>query len=156
MTSNSCASLGVDPGVRGGLALLRPDGSISRLVSLRPDMLEADVVDEVRIMVNLLKSYKSSACFFEKVGHMTGDGAQGSHTFGSIKGLLRGALLMAEVRPRDVYPQVWQAEMGCLTGGNKNVSKYRAMEIWPHERWTHAVADAALIGEYGRRRLCFS
>jgi len=54
----------------------------------------------------------------------------------------------------DVYPMMWQAKMECLTGGNKNVSKHRAQELFPGVRITHAVADALLIAEYGRRRQC--
>jgi hypothetical protein len=43
--------------------------------------------------------------------------------------------------------------MGCLTGGDKNVSKNRALELFPEvdevKKITHATADALLIGKYG-------
>jgi hypothetical protein len=41
--------------------------------------------------------------------------------------------------------------MQCLTGGDKNISKRRAQELFPSLKITHAVADALLIAEYGRR-----
>ncbi len=50
-----------------------------------------------------------------------------------------------------VRPQKWQQVMGCMTGGKKNVSKQRALELFPSVKWTHAKADSALICEYGRR-----
>lgn len=149
----SCAVLGVDPGVRGGLALLRADGSVAHLRAFRPDMEEHELVDAVRTAVIMLNSYNSLACFFERVQHMTGDGAQGSFTFGKVNGLLRGSLLALGVKPRDVLPMMWQAGMECLTAGDKNVSKRRALQLFPRETITHAVADALLIAEYGRRRL---
>ncbi len=44
----------------------------------------------------------------------------------------------------------WQKEMGCLTKGDKNVTKRRAQELFPTLKITHAIADALLIAEYGR------
>ena len=144
-----CAILGVDPGVKGGMALLRPDGSVAYTWVFRPGDEEGEVVAVVVQAAALLKQY-GGVCFFEKVQHMTGDGAQGSHTFGFIKGLLRGALLAHGVRPHYVPPQLWQAKLECLTGGDKNVSKRRAIEIFPGVTVTHGNADALLIAMYGR------
>jgi hypothetical protein len=41
--------------------------------------------------------------------------------------------------------------MSCLTKGDKNVTKSRAQELFPEVKVTHAIADALLIAEYGRR-----
>jgi len=41
--------------------------------------------------------------------------------------------------------------MGCMTKGDKNVSKRKAQELFPSMKVTHASADALLIAEYGRR-----
>jgi len=41
----------------------------------------------------------------------------------------------------------------CLTGGNKNVSKAKAKELFPGTKFTHTTADATLIAEFGRRRI---
>ena len=146
------AVLGVDPGVKGGMALLRADGSIAGVWTFQPHDVQSEVVDCVRDAVKILRKLDSDACYFEKVQHMTGDGGQGSFTFGQVNGLLRGALLMARVRPRDVYPQVWQGALECLSGGSKNVTKLRAQQLFPGEKVTHGSADALLIAEYGRRR----
>lgn len=146
------AVLGVDPGVNGGLACLREDGEVLQVWPLNPAMTETDVVAVCAAAAGLLRAHESRMCFFEKVQHMTGDGGKGSHTFGYIKGLLRGALLAHGVILCDVYPMAWQGAMGCLTGGNKNVSKAAAQALFPGVKITHATADALLIAEYGRRR----
>ncbi len=147
------AVLGVDPGVKGGLALLRADGSIAAVWTFQPHDEEAEVVSCVFDAVKLLTAYKSNECVFEKVGYMPTDGGQGAFTFGAINGRLRGAQLGLGGRARYVYPQAWQAAMECLSGGSKNVPKLRAMQLFPGERVTHASADALLIAEFGRRRL---
>jgi hypothetical protein len=50
-----------------------------------------------------------------------------------------------------VSPAMWQRAMGCLSGGDKNVTKRKAQELFPDLYITHATADALLIAEYGRR-----
>ena len=45
----------------------------------------------------------------------------------------------------------WQKYLGCLTKGDKNVSKAKAQELFPDLKITHAIADSLLIAEYGRR-----
>lgn len=149
---NVCAVLGVDPGTRGGLALLRADGSVAGLWTMRPDMTEDDAVEHVRYAASSLKAY-GGVCFFEKVGFKRGDGGQGSFTFGGVTKLVTGALLALDVKPHYVYPQAWQAALGCLTGGQKNISKRKAKELFPAEKITHARADALLIAYYGLQRM---
>jgi hypothetical protein len=41
--------------------------------------------------------------------------------------------------------------MGCLTKGDKNVSKRKAQELFPSTKVTHAIADSMLIAAYGRK-----
>ena len=135
------------------MALLRADGTIASVWTFQPAMVETEVVSTVCDAVKLLMLHDSNACFFEKVGYMPTDGGKGAFTFGSINGLLRGALLARGVWPRYVAPMTWQAAMECLSGGSKNVTKLRAQQLFPKEKVTHGSADALLIAEYGRRRL---
>lgn len=147
------AILGVDPGVNGGLAALGDAGNVLQIWALKPEMTEDAVVEICATAAGLLRAHGSRMCFFEKVQHITGDGGKGSHTFGYIKGLLRGVLKANGLILHDVYPMVWQAHMGCLTGGNKNISKARAQALFPAIKVTHNIADALLIAEYGRQRV---
>jgi len=147
------ATMGVDPGVNGGLAVLRGDGTVAHLRAFQPSMTQHELIDTVRGGLIKLVAEQGRSVFMEKVGSMPTDSRQGGNTFGRVDGLLRGGVLMAGFTPRDVYPQAWQAAMECMTGGNKNISKRRAIELFPREKITHNVADALLIAEYGRRRL---
>ncbi len=149
------------------MALLRADGTIASVWTFRPEMVETEVVSAVDDAVKLLRAYDSRECVFEKVQYIGGngppcpackrrgggDGGRGAFTFGGINGLLRGSLLALGVRPRYVMPMMWQAEMECLSGGSKNVTKLRAAQLFPSERVNHGSADALLIAEFGRRRL---
>lgn len=151
--SLSVAILGIDPGVRGGLAVLRADGSVAHVAAFDPDGTESDVAVAMKVAVDNLGIAGGGQCFMEKVGYIAGDGGQGAFTFGRIVGLIRGCLLTRGIYPHDVYPTMWQTALGCLTGGNKNISKRRAKELFPEQKMTHAIADALLISEYGRRRV---
>ena len=91
--------------------------------------------------------------FLEKVGAMPKQGVSSTFKFGQHYGLLRGLLVALQIPREFPTPQTWQKALGCLTGGDKNVSKAKAAQLWPDIKWTHATADAALIAEYGRREL---
>jgi hypothetical protein len=64
---------------------------------------------------------------------------------------LQAVLTALRVPYERVRPQAWQKAMGCLTKGDKNVSKRRAQELFPSLKVTHATADALLIAEFNRR-----
>lgn len=76
-----------------------------------------------------------------------------SFRFGQSYGFLRGVLVACRVPFDQVTPAKWQRNLGCLSKGDKNVTKAKAQELWPELRITHAIADALLIAEYGRRRV---
>lgn len=147
------AVMGVDPGVRGGLAVLKPDGTLAHVSAFRPDMTRKELGVELRTAFGHLHTHLSRVCFIEKVGYIRGDGGQGAFTFGRVTGMLEMGAEMLNLDVQEVYPMTWQAKMECLSGGDKNVTKRRAAKLWPMIKWTHATADAALIAEYGRRRL---
>lgn len=145
-------SLGIDPGVHGGLAVLRDDGTPARVVSFYPDLEEAVFVDIVTAAVKLLKLLGGRDVWIERVGYIAGDGGQGAFTFGKVYGLLLGGLYGAggDVDVHRVTPMTWQARMGCLSGGDKNVTKRAAIALFPGMKITHATADALLIARYGQ------
>jgi crossover junction endodeoxyribonuclease RuvC len=134
--------LGVDPGNSGGIALVAENFA----QAWKLDQTEADVAD-------LLRSYAGTVKlgFVEAVHSMPGQGVSSSFKFGRSYGFLRGLLVALKIPFEDVRPQAWQKQMGCLTGGDKNVSKAKAQMLWPDMRITHAIADSLLIAEACRR-----
>ena len=146
-TSDTCI-LGVDPGLSGGLAVVGTDGSAD---CYKMPPTEKDVWE---LIWELMGRARITKAYIEKVHSMPHQGVASTFTFGMNYGLLRGFLLALEVPFEVVSPGVWQRAMGCLSKGNKNVTKARAQELYPAlgRRITHATADALLIATYGLRK----
>jgi len=87
----------------------------------------------------------------ERVHAFPGAGVTGMFTFGNFYGFLRGILTASGIPHEFVQPEKWQKAMGCLTRGDKNVSKAAAQRLFPKIKITHAMADSLLIAEYCRR-----
>jgi len=133
--------VGIDPGWSGGLAVITPQAAGCHKFT---KLTETDILD-------VLEEYLSGAdaCYLELVHSMKGQGVSSTFKFGKIYGLLWGIVLSARVPLYHVTPQRWQKSLNCLTKGDKNVSKRRAQELFPHLKVTHATADALLIAQYG-------
>lgn len=136
--------LGVDPGASGGIAVIWSggDGSAWNMPETEDDIVE---------LLLELQSANELFAVIEKVHSMPKQGVASSFAFGVSYGGLRMALAALKIRREHVTPQKWQKELGCLTKGDKNVSKRRAQELFPKIKVTHAIADALLIAEYARR-----
>lgn len=138
------AFIGIDPGVSGGISLV--SDSLSYGVPM--PKTEADIAQVIR---ELRDSHSAVFCLIEKVHAMPKQGVSSTFTFGKNYGFLRGCLSTLKVPFEDVTPRKWQQSLGCLSGGDKNVTKQKAQQLFPELKITHAIADALLIGEYGRR-----
>lgn len=136
--------IGIDPGKEGGVAWTQ-DGMKEPLAAKMPD--------NVHELVDLLRGndLSDAKCYLEKVHSMPKNGVASMFTFGQGLGRIEGVLAALAIPYEWVTPQKWQGAMRCQTGGDKNVSKRKALELFPRTKWTHATADAALICEYGRR-----
>jgi crossover junction endodeoxyribonuclease RuvC len=82
---------------------------------------------------------------------MPGQGVTSTFTFGEGFGKLQMALCAAKIPYQFITPLKWQKFLGCMTKGDKNVSKAAAQRLFPDIKVTHAIADALLIAEYNRR-----
>lgn len=141
--------IGIDPGKAGGIAWIR-DGNVA--VEKMPDTLKDlwELMESILSEVPMIYRQKETMAYIEQVSSSPQQGVVSAFTFGQGYGRLEMALTAANVPFKRVTPQVWQKAMKCLTGGNKNVSKGRAQEIFPSLKITHSTADALLIAEYGR------
>ena len=138
--------IGLDPGVGGGLAVLRDAGQVvyaSHLPATERDLWE--------LLAPLPKQYMVRAAL-ERVAASPQMGVVSAFTFGRGYGRLEMALTAAGIPFDYVTPQVWQKAMGCRSKGDKNVTKRRAQQLFPNVKITHAIADALLIAEWLRRR----
>lgn len=135
--------LGIDPGASG--AIVVHDGLYPpQFVKLNET--EGDIC-------GFLKGFDLNGAFayIERVHSMPGQGVCSSFKFGQSYGFLRGLLSGFGIPFEEVSPQKWQKSMGCLSKGDKNVTKSKAQQLFPNVKVTHAIADALLIAEYGLR-----
>jgi hypothetical protein len=159
--------IGIDPGVTGGIAWIT-DGK--PCVEKMPDTLQDlwELIEDIRDcemskprllgehgvkayieQVHVAPSFAKSADGKENTHRM---GAKSAFTFGRGYGNLEMALVAAGIPFERVLPRKWQTSLGCLTKGDKNVSKRRAQELYPQLKITHATADSLLIATYGTRQ----
>lgn len=138
--------LGVDPGASGGIAILNDEGLI--LDARKIPEHEADIIDHIRIW---RRTCQNRSAMIERVSASPQMGVVSAFSFGRSYGMLRMALTAAGIPFDEVSPIKWQNAMDCRTGGDKNVSKRKAQELFPTHKLNHYIADALLLAEYGRR-----
>lgn len=138
--------LGIDPGSSGSIAAL--DGAGKVIGFVKGDSTEHDIEAFLRATCLVRGDVRVT---IEKVHSSPQMGVKSAFSFGRSYGFLRGLIVGALVQFKEVSPQAWQKAMGCMTKGDKNVSKAAAQRLWPEQKITHAIADALLIAEYGRR-----
>lgn len=133
--------IGIDPGAAGGIAAIKG----GPLAWPMPET-ERDIWD-------LMKYFAKEPSFIviERVHSMPKQGVASSFKFGMSYGALRMAIVASGIPFEDVTPQKWMKALGCLTGGDKNVTKQRAQSLFPKLKVTHKIADSLLIAEYCRR-----
>lgn len=135
--------IGIDPGLGGGIAVLNNSGAVCGTYKM--PATERDLLDLLEI--------KSDECraVLEFVRSSPQMGVVSAFKFGMGYGGLRMALVASRIPFDEVTPQKWQRVMGCLTRGDKNVTKRRAQELFPSVKVTHANADALLLAAYSLR-----
>ena len=142
-------TIGIDPGKSGGIAWIT-DGK--PCVEKMPETLQDLWELMVSISLPTGKGWPEPCkAYLEQVHSSPQMGVTSAFTFGNGFGHLEMALTAAGIPFERIRPQAWQKAIGCLTKGDKNVSKRRAQELFPSMKVTHATADALLICEYGRR-----
>lgn len=140
------AHIGIDPGLSGGIAVIA-DGVQPWAVKM-PDTLR-DAWDTIRALHAWCD--KETIALIEKVSSSPQMGVKSAFTFGNGYGHLEMALTAAGIPWDYVRPQAWQKAIGCMSKGDKNVTKAKAQQLFPSMKVTHAIADALLIAEYNRR-----
>jgi crossover junction endodeoxyribonuclease RuvC len=135
--------IGIDPGKSGGIAVI----DRGEAYTFKLSETEHDIARWLGGWVAFGKPF----AVLEKVGAMPKQGVTSTFTFGQGYGFVRGILVAHGVPFELVTPQKWQKAMGCLTGGDKNVSKAAAQRLFPSMKVTHANADALLLASYAQR-----
>ena len=142
--------VGVDPGKRGGLALLSYCGAV---VSTTPmPAVDADLFAWLQIARREARQAGHPCqAWVEQVHSSPQMGVVSAFSFGEQSGRVKMALRAASIPYNLVAPGTWQKALNCRTAGNKAITRTFAAQLFPKEKITHAIADALLIAEYGRR-----
>ncbi len=146
--------IGIDPGKSGGLAFF--DTVLHEVMIHKMPATERDLWD----LVNGFCDWDTDVVAY--VENPTGSqpthrGVQGIAKLQYNRGLCVMAVIAAEVRLELVSSGKWQRVFGLYGKGyatntiKKNAHKARAQELFPNIKVTHAISDALLIAEYGRR-----
>jgi Holliday junction resolvasome RuvABC endonuclease subunit len=144
-------TIGIDPGKSGGIAWIQ-DGKAC--VEKMPDSLQDlwELICDISDSVPASTKHLDCKAYLEQIHSSPQMGVVSAFTFGNGFGHLEMALTAAGIPFERVRPQVWQKAMGCMTKGDKNVSKRRAQELFPQIKIGHAIADALLIAAYGTKQ----
>jgi crossover junction endodeoxyribonuclease RuvC len=146
----SGTTIGIDPGASGAIAWIDERGK--SCVEKMPDTLQDLWELVVSISLNAGTGGLGVRAYLEAVSSSPQMGVVSSFSFGRGYGNLEMALTAAGIPFERVRPQVWQKAMGCMTKGNKNISKQKAQELFPDKKIIHATADALLIALYGTKQ----
>ena len=156
--------IGIDPGLKGGIAFLSEDGgviSVSKMPSTPHDIYD--------YLVGLLSHASSCGsqmdeprvvCYLEDVGHgMPGQSSSATAKFARHCGHLEMALLSLRIPVNTITPAKWMKSFQLGRSGDytktewKNRLKSKAQQLFPQlgGKVTLSTSDALLIAEYGRR-----
>jgi hypothetical protein len=135
--------VGIDPGKDGGFAALSEEGNLIEAVKMPATPAT---------ILAWLRRYRGQRALLEFVRSSPQMGVVSVFTFGRGLGALEMALTAAGVPYHTVLPRVWQDRLECRSGGDKNITKARAIALYgsPDFKITHATADAILIAHYCR------
>jgi len=146
--------LGVDPGRKGALALIDPDGTLIDVVDM-PDATGAALGTHLADFIDAHQPHTIAAAWVEKVGSRPGQGHVNVFTFGAGYGVILGVLGARRIRTELLPANRWKKAMGVTA--DKRSSRDVAARRWPTEAHRFARvrddgrAEAALLAEYGRR-----
>jgi len=147
-------TIGIDPGKNGGIAWIQ-DGKpcVEKMPDTLQDLWELfrEITYEISVIDDAIIPQHFHA-YLEQVSSSPQMGVVSAFTFGRGYGNLEMALTAAGIPFERVRPQVWQKAMGCMSKGDKNVTKARAQELFPSLKITHSTADALLIASYGTKQ----
>lgn len=140
--------LGVDPGMRGGLAFLLADNGGLDCYDIPLCAGEVDIEGLCR----LVNRHGPRAAFVERSGAFPQQGVASTFRYGVAVGMIRGVLTALRVPTHLVSATVWKKRFAL--DRDKEKSRALALRLWPgtghfNRKLDHGRAEAALIARYG-------
>jgi crossover junction endodeoxyribonuclease RuvC len=150
--------LGIDPGVRGGLALVViNDGAAPQLVDAI-DIPVTGVGAKERVDVlatrTWIQTHMPDHAAIERAQAMPKQGASSGFKYGRATGALEAVIACCEIPMTVIEPAVWK-KAHHLRGGDKEGARQRALQLFPSahallaRKRDHGRAEAALVALFG-------
>ena len=154
--------IGVDVGLNGAIALLRPDNTLS-IVDMPTG--EVKVGNKMRPKRRIIPELLATSiegmvgnchvvAMVEKVSAMPGQGSVSMFQFGTSYGLVLGVLAALQIETHQVSPVTWKKHFRLTS--SKDASRMKACSMFPAQAALFARvkddgrAEAALLAVYGR------
>ena len=152
--------LGVDPGIRGGLAIIAvEDGTAPRMVEAIDIPIigtnAKERIDAIAIRAWISKHDVQHA-FIERAQAMPKQGSSSGFKYGRAVGAIEATIALSGIPVTIVEASIWK-RFHKLPGKEKEASRQRALEIFPAShallarKLDHGRAEASLIALYGAR-----
>ena len=123
--------IGIDPGMKGGLAFLDDDGVMAYALPMVGG--EINYSKLISLLVDPLDNTDTYLAVIEKVHAMPKQGVSSTFKFGRQYGEIRGILIALNIPMIEVTPQAWKKKV--LAGqdwkGNKKASVQFCQKRWP-------------------------
>ena len=146
--------LGIDPGVRGGLAIVMlGDGAAPQLV----DAIDIPVTGigakervDVLAIRTWIAAHQPQHALIERAQAMPKQGASSGFKYGRAVGAIEAVLACCEIPMTIIEPTAWK-KFHQLRGGDKEAGRQRALLLFPaahallSRKRDHGRAEAALI-----------
>jgi crossover junction endodeoxyribonuclease RuvC len=151
--------LGVDPGIRGGLAIVAVDanGAAPQLVDAIdipvPGVGAKERVDVLAIRT-WIEQHAPQHALIERAQAMPKQGASSGFKYGRAVGAIEAVITCCAIPLTIIEPSVWK-KFHAQRGGDKEAGRQRALQLFPtaHEllarKKDHGRAEAALIALAG-------
>jgi len=154
--------LGIDPGIRGGLAIVSIGANVAPCLVDAIDIPVAGVGAKERVDAIAIRSWITrhapQHALIERAQAMPKQGASSGFKYGRAVGAIEAVIECCGVPITIVEPSIWKKFHG-LRGGDKESGRQRALQLFPtaHEllarKKDHGRAEAALIALYQINRI---
>lgn len=154
--------MGVDPGQKGGFAVIYIDLSGKQQVEVFPWDDDAFVREMATWNCDFAAHEGGGlVAAVEKVGAMPHQGVSSMFSFGRSYGFIQGVLTAFGIPYQLVPPRKWKAEFGLLNTSKEDSVKvakrlFPGVNLLPSERCrkdSDGMSDALLMAEYARRKM---
>lgn len=149
--------LGIDPGIRGGLAIVRNANSIGVLI----DAIDIPVVGsgaqervDPAAIRDWINCHRPVLALIERARAMPKQGVSSGFKYGRAVGAIEAAVVLSGVPIEIIEPSKWKRHFH-LPGKNKERARQFALEFFSSahallaRKRDHGRAEAALLGLYG-------